>query len=322
MNKKIIFVGDPHVQVSNLSDSEKVMELVLRTQEKFGAGTLVIAGDLFHTHAVLRMEVVDFWRRWVKELAKSNFTFTYLLVGNHDMPGDKQKEGRMSALDYLSEFEHIRVVSAPVIDINMRGYMPYYSNHEKFLADSRWLFEAGARTLFCHQTFAGSQYENGFYAPDGIKISDMPDFDSIVSGHIHKSQTIGKVFYPGTPKWDSLSDANEQKGIWTFDETEGWIRVDSSDLIDPIVLIELKEGQPIPDLKLTSRTIVELCGQSSWIASVSKKLKGRCRIVARPSDRAIRNAQKERHTSIFDYLEKTQAPNKEAVRQYLEQLCR
>jgi len=315
---KSIFIGDPHVQPSNLEDMKKIFDLVERTQNTFKADTLIVLGDLFHTHAVLRLEVVNFWQRTIIRMS-GVFSNVILLVGNHDLIGDKQREGHMSALDTLKiGLKNVKIIDRPTIHDSW-GFMPYFSDSEKFIEEANKLSEVGVKTLVCHQTFQGSQFENGFYAPEGIDQNRLL-FTNIVSGHIHKTQTIGKVFYPGTPKWDTLSDANEIKGIWTFDGQ--WNMVDTSQVVEPIRTILLTPDSDTQNLKLGPKTFIELIGHSTWIKQTSKNLKGRCKIVARPTDSIERKAKSKSSKTIFEYLENYNGvTNKNSVRSYLENLC-
>jgi DNA repair exonuclease SbcCD nuclease subunit len=315
---KIIFIGDPHAQPNNLSDLDLIFSLTEETQKRFQAEALIIAGDLFHTHAVLRLEVVSFWQRTIMKMS-ALFEKVILLVGNHDQVGDKQREGQMSALDTLKMGIHnVMIIDKPQKYKDF-GFMPYFSDNEKFIEEANKLADLGAKKLFCHQTFDGSEFENGFYAPNGVD-QDRLDFLEIVSGHIHKSQKIGKVFYPGTPKWDSLSDANEPKGIWTFNGD--WEFVDASQVLEPIRTYQVTPDTDLTSIKLGSKTFVELQGPSTWIGQTSKKLKGKCKIVARPTDTQERKKQTKLSKTIFEYLENySGVTDKKSVRSYLEELC-
>jgi DNA repair exonuclease SbcCD nuclease subunit len=316
---KIIFIGDPHAQPNNLSDLEKVFSLVEKTQKKFQAEALVVGGDLFHTHAVIRLEVVNFWQKTILKMSDL-FNKVILLVGNHDQIGDKQREGQISSLDTLKMgIENVMIIDKPQ-NYKEFGFMPYFSDNEEFVEEANKLADLGAKKLFCHQTFDGSEFENGFYAPHGVDQNRL-NFTHVISGHIHKCQTIGKVFYPGTPKWDTLSDANEAKGIWTFDGDK-WNFVDSSLALEPIRTYKVTPDTDLSSLKLGSKTFVELEGPSTWIGQTSKKLKGKCKIIARPTDSSERKRQAKLTKTIFEYLENYSGiTDKKGVRSYLEELC-
>jgi DNA repair exonuclease SbcCD nuclease subunit len=69
--------------------------------------------------------------------------------------------------------------------------------------------------LFCHQTFDGSQLENGFYAPEGANPDCVKHLSRVIVGHIHSSQSVGEnIWYPGTPFQQSFSEAGQKKAIF------------------------------------------------------------------------------------------------------------
>lgn len=322
---KILFVGDPHIQPSNIEEATLLMSFIIETGKKEEVTDLVIAGDLFHTHAVIRMEVLNFWIEWSKKFSE-NFERTHLLCGNHDMKGDKQTEGNMSALDPLKGmYPNVYVWSHPGISQGL-GFIPYTSNHEKFVEWTQELYKEGATRIFCHQTFDGSKYDNGFYAPDGIDQKLLPEFEEVVSGHIHTEQRIGNVFYPGTPKWDTLSDANEKKGIWISSKALDWKKIETGHVCSPIIKKQiLEESFEEKDLEIepNARVILELLGSSLWIAKISKKLKGKCRLIAKPTDSMERKKTAKVSKTIFEYLNSYQniKSDKEKLKSYVESLC-
>lgn len=322
---KILFVGDPHVQPSNIEESNRLMSFVVKTSQENSCDTLILPGDLFHTHAVIRMEVLNFWTNWIAKFSEA-FKEVHLIVGNHDQIGDKQREGLMSSLDSLKQMhKNVHVWDQPGLH-NGLGFVPYTSNHESFIAATNDVYNQGARRMFCHQTFDGSKYDNGFYAPDGVDTKLLPNFDEVVSGHIHTEQSLGMVFYPGTAKWDSLSDANQEKGIWISEGPKKWTKVSTSEVCTPIIKKTVEEINHSPEdleIKENSKTVIELVGSSSWISKQSKKLKGKCRIVAKPTDSVERKKAQSSAKTIFEYMKtyKNGSANKEEIKKYLEELC-
>lgn len=310
-------MGDPHPQLSNLEDLGKVVDLAASMGKEKGIDTLIVLGDMFHTHAVVRLEVIHFWRKKLSE-ASSAFSRILLLVGNHDMIGDKQREGAVSALDVLKDIPNVKVIDSAQ-SLDGVGFVPYMSDDKAFLETCNGL---GTETIVCHQTFDGSQFENGFYAPEGID-QNLLKAKLVVSGHIHKTQKIGKVFYPGTPKWDTMSDANEEKGVWYFDG-ESFGVVKSSTVIEPLRSIEVRPDTDLESLQLGKRTIVELVGPSTWVASTAKKIKGGARVVARPTDKEDKKRLKSntvKNTDIFTHLsDMSGISNKQSVKSYIERL--
>lgn len=337
---KILRVGDPHVMVSNLKDAESLMNFVIETALKEEVDVIEFLGDLFHTHAVLRVEVVDFWKKTFSKIkyagANENMCGGIecrVLVGNHDQPGSREKEQVMNALNIFEEqgenYGGIRyVINKPMI-IGGIAYIPYMSDKNAFLKASAELYDQGAtKLLVAHQTFTGATYENGFFAEDGIE-PDLVSQDRIISGHIHKNQQIGKCDYPGTPKWDTMSDANEDKGIWIYEHNEdGSVKsknkLSTADVVSPIYKHVFEEGSDEPILKENARNYLELIGKTAWITKMKKKYKGKAQIKARPTDRKVSKIDKDNLLTIQDYIEKhfdiIDGVQKEDVKKYLERI--
>lgn len=310
---KILRVGDPHVMVSNLSDAEKLMDFIIETAIKEKVTTIEFLGDLFHTHAILRVEVVDFWKRVFNRI-QAAFIECRVLVGNHDQPGSKEKEQIMNALNIFEQdvfntekFALRYIINKPMV-IGGIAYIPYMSDKEEFLGACEELYSEGAtKLLVAHQTFTGATYENGFYAEDGIDPALVPQ-EYILSGHIHKQQEIGKCFYQGTPKWDTMSDANEDKGIWIYTHNKDMsIKskkfISTKNVVTPIYKYTIKEGEEDKiRLKKNAKNYIELVGKAAWITKVKKKYKGKANIKAKPTDRKREFIDKNSILSINQYL--------------------
>lgn len=328
---KILRVGDPHIQVSNLKDANKLMDFVLETAEKEEVDVVEFLGDLFHTHAILRVEVLDFWNKSFQKIKDGGFNCR-VLVGNHDQPGSKEKEQIMNALnifqDSVEEGGWRTIINEPKV-MDKIGYIPYMSNEEAFLIAAAGLEKLGAtKLLVAHQTFTGATYENGFYAEDGIDPALVPQ-EAIISGHIHKQQQIGKCWYQGTPKWDTMSDANEDKGIWVYEHNKDG-SVASKDffstakIVTPIYKHTVKEGDEEPKMVKDARNYIEFIGKSAWITKMKKKYKGKAQIKARPTDRKSVKIDSKDLQSINDFLsshfEVIDGVNKKDIKEYLESI--
>ncbi|MEM4601886.1 MAG: metallophosphoesterase [Desulfurococcaceae archaeon] len=296
---KLLIMGDPHIKPSNMSEAEMLLTYSYDVATKTRPDAVIILGDLFHTHLVLRLEVVCFWRYWAEKFARSFKTI--LLTGNHDQVSDSGREWDMSSLTTLDSTGAVIVYNKP-LEWNGVLFVPHTHSESKFLESCN---KSDCEILICHQTFDGSQYENGFYAPDGIKQEKIPNnFKYIISGHIHKQQQIGRVWYPGTPKWDSISDANEEKGIWLFDTITGDKTFFSAESVcTPIKSVEIKEGDPIHEFPDNASVLLVLKGSSSWIASVSKKYKNKVKISAKPTDSISNNKYSSALSSIEAYAD-------------------
>jgi DNA repair exonuclease SbcCD nuclease subunit len=211
--KKYLVIGDPHAVVEELADCRGLISLVCSLVKSERPDVVVFMGDLYNNHNVVRLEVVAFWRQTFDLINSSGCPDIRVLVGNHDYAGHGMTENAlMCHKDQVSVVEHEQ-------DDNGCLFLSYKDTdrHEEFVQAC----QTNAKVLFCHQTFNGAKYENGFYAPDGIDQDLIPQ-KTIISGHIHTPQDIGKVQYIGAPRWRSLSDANIERFavMYTIDKGE------------------------------------------------------------------------------------------------------
>ena len=318
---KILRVGDPHVTVSNLEESNKLMEFIVKTAREREVNRIEFLGDLFDTHAVIRSEVLQFWTKWFRILGGFDGDETFqvvVIVGNHDQVGSKEKEGYIHALTPFKEFttqrhnheRNLIIIDVPTLLPHNNGtsgyiaYIPHISGAESFLQSANNLKAADinnkATHAVCHQTFLGATYENGIFAEDGIDINLVP-FDHIVSGHIHKSQTIGKCFYPGTARYMKSTDANQKKGVWIFEDWEAKEFISTEEVVTPMYTLVVTEPEEVPELNPRAKTVLELHGSSQWISKVKKQLKNKASIRSFPTDRKAPKTDASRLETVEDY---------------------
>lgn len=204
---RILLVGDPHATPSELPDCERLLARILEVRKLEDVRHVFFLGDMYHTHALVHLEVLQFWRKAFSEIYEAGAETT-LLMGNHDRPGD-------AASTTHALLAHVDQPGVHVIDRPQRltwigpdlVAIPYQADAEVFVAMAK---ELGGETLFAHQTFQGAQYENGFYCPEGVEAAQLPQ-SLVISGHVHKPQRVGKVWYPGAPRWRSIDDANIER---------------------------------------------------------------------------------------------------------------
>lgn len=286
----ILRVGDPHVKIGNIGESKSLIDFVAKTAIESKADRIEILGDLFHTHAILRLEVIDFWVWALEKLTK--ICEVVVLVGNHDLSGDYNSNNSSLSVFGLMGWKNLIIVEKPTA-LGVFGYVPYIHNSTSFIDSVGALAESGVRVLVCHQTIQGSKYESGMYAPDGIPTGEWAKrFIHVISGHIHSEQSFGNIIYPGTARWDTTADANRRKGIWIYEHEDGTGRIQSSTFMSteqvcsPIRCVSFSEGDAVSNTwPENARVAVELIGSSAWVASMKEKLKGKCSISTKITDR-------------------------------------
>lgn len=298
---KILRIGDPHVTVSNLTESKKMMDFALEVAKKQSVDRIEILGDLFNNHAVIRSEVLSFWKSFFDKIGEMKIQ-TIVLVGNHDIQGDKNNI-KTHALVPFDKYPYIHIVS-DILVLEPFVYVGYKFTEEDFWKTLNPNLTPECHTLVCHQTFQGASYENQFYAKDGFML-DLTPTRWVISGHIHTSQSCGKCFYVGTPKWDHANDANLDKGVWVYSYNKDDMSkefISMKDVLTPLYKYIIVEGEEIPVMPDNGKISVELRGQTAWISKMKKKFKDRAIIKAVPTDRKVVNVSEIKLSSLQEYL--------------------
>ena len=205
-----LFIGDPHVTVDEIEDAEKLFGFALDCCVYNNIPGVTILGDLHHNFTVINVKVTAFYRE-VFARFRANGIRVRALVGNHDMPGDGS--GYPHA---LISYPEIEVIDKPTV-IDGVLYVPYIPDPNLFIDVCQ---KAATHLVVCHQEFNGAIYDNGFYAPNGVDPSRL-SLQSFVSGHIHGPQRFANVWYPGAPRWRTISDANKSRDIWLLTIEDG-----------------------------------------------------------------------------------------------------
>ncbi len=208
---RFLCIGDPHATVGELDDCERLFDRVVEIVEADSPDVVVITGDLHNNHDTVSVRVNSFWRRQLTRLSNLHKRVV-LIKGNHDQAYPDR--GFPHALEGYENILGVIVIDEAQVRFGL-GWMPYYFDPTQFVDAAVGLVNADGSwsELFCHQTFDGSRYENGFYAKDAVDANAVP-VKKIWSGHIHAAQEFGKVTYFGSPRARTRSDANTDRHLW------------------------------------------------------------------------------------------------------------
>lgn len=206
---KILVIGDPHLKASSLPLVEKFLQWISDLIASSHPDMIVNLGDTFHTHNVVRSEVMALVTKHVKVWTQRIRCIT--LIGNHDMAHPKAPDIH-AWLPFIG-YDNLYIIDKPHI-IDGFYFIPYIDCPDQF---DKILSEAmnTAKYIFCHQTFRNANF--GFMKSKEGAIVPLTYDGLIISGHIHKTQQLGPVWYPGTPFAQEASDHNEDKGVYMID---------------------------------------------------------------------------------------------------------
>lgn len=267
-----LHIGDWHQTVDELAEGERLAAFVLAKGQETGAKRIVLLGDQHHNHGLVHVRVQDFWLRTVAMWTTAGFE-VWMMRGNHDTDG----VGSAHALQAHLHQPSVTVVDRPRIE-NGILYLPYYDNETEFLAQCE--FHRTAHVVVCHQTFKGCLYENGIYAPDGFDLDKVPQ-PKVISGHIHRPQQFGKLWYPGAPRWRSASDANTARYVYLVDEAllsnSAYLysdKFDTAEACSALLQYEVTPETALPEIPQgLARHLFDVRGPRAFIERTVKELK-------------------------------------------------
>lgn len=258
---RVLYVGDPHCRLEDIEDCQTLVDQIVEVADDRGVDQIVFLGDLHHNHAVVRVEVMEFWYKTFMDIQ----TECILLVGNHDAPGDSSSLAH--ALMAYKNIPGVTVVDRALVQDNIL-YLPYFHDLVSFETACRSYPNIG--TVICHQTFNGAKYENGFFAKDGVEPSSIPQ-NRVISGHIHSPSDFDKICYVGSPRWITSNDANSARFLTVFEHAPDGQPVSREDIPSKCrQIVQITDTPELPyDLSLpintTTKYLVTVEGPASWI---------------------------------------------------------
>lgn len=225
-----LVIGDIHATPDELDDVAKLFDLIEKSEHDYKPDRIVFLGDLHHTFSIVNVKVISFYRERLRKLHSP----VVAIPGNHDMPGTGQR------------YPHALLAYEDLVDVYDEPTYNFETYFIPYVADPNLFHEMVAKApkqtkvIYCHQEFNGAEYDNGFFAPGGADPAKMPCM--VVSGHIHTPQTLGKVWYPGSPRWRTLSDANIDRAIHVLGET-GYTPITTVGVCKRIIYEKYIEGE-------------------------------------------------------------------------------
>jgi len=208
---KVLVIGDPHFQMSNLKEVRRFVPLCLKYAEKSTTrsttapsrsewAAIVVLGDILHDHERLHTTALNIAVAFLNDL--SEIAPVYALVGNHDLINNSQfltsnhwmnglkLNGNITVVDTVEECEigGKRMVFVPYVQPGrfVEALETKYKNDEWKDAD----------IIFAHQEFRGCKM-GSMVSEEGDAWDEKWPF--VVSGHIHRNQTPQcNVYYPGS----------------------------------------------------------------------------------------------------------------------------
>ncbi len=216
---------------------DTILAHVIYMAREFNPDVYLFAGDAFRTRTPTAQDYADFG-----EMLSYMNAEVIMIPGNHDIIGSRQA----TTLEAYDEYNNVTLITEPKV-IQRKEFqvccIPWLPAKalSSFGLDAqdnagliralvsmlkKQLKEEKFSILLAHCTALGTEYHDGastVLGNDVLWTSDMFEgFDLCVLGHIHKPQQVkgaDNAWYVGSPCPVSFNEANQQKTLFTYDDT-------------------------------------------------------------------------------------------------------
>lgn len=300
-----LVVGDTHITKDSLEECDKLFDFIKEQSELPSVQKVILLGDDIDGFGQPSAIVQHFLYNKLLEIKKP----VIVLLGNHSFAPNHQRFHSLLPLKMLS---HVTVVDEPM-SIDGISYMPYRKHFNQFIAEENALSNTyHNKLLFCHQSFVGAAFENGFIEKHAASLDDTLH-PMLISGHHHKECDLGRCYYPGSPRWLRKVDANHDKFIMLFDsKTFDKVKLSTHPTVTKMVKLEIKEGQDYPALdELNTKYLLTISGSHKFCQDAGEHFKGQAEMKFAPHRQkkafVIKNTNNLK--ALEEYILKTYQPH-------------
>jgi len=205
----VLCIGDPHIQVSNIPETDLLLDRLIKLATEKQPDLIIVLGDVLHTHERLHTLALNKAYEMINKLRL--ITKTYVLVGNHDMINNQVFLNENHWLSGMKEWDKT-VIADKVLTETIKGekfvFIPYVppGRFQEALCTigNEW---KDASCIFAHQEFAGCKM--------GAIISIEGDkwpltYPNVVSGHIHSRQIPQEnIYYTGSAMQHAFGESEK-----------------------------------------------------------------------------------------------------------------
>lgn len=213
---KVAIFTDLHYGMRNNSrehnDScERFVKWMVEQSEERGIRTCFFLGDWHHVRSAINISTLNYSVSGLKFL-NDYFDHTYFIIGNHDLFYRDKYE--IHSLPYVAQFPKITIVES-MMEVGDIAFVPW------LVADDwKKVPKLKAPYMFGHFELPTFKMNAMVEMPDHglLNATHFVHQKQVFSGHFHKRQNKGKIWYIGNTFPHNFSDAwDDERGmmIWS-----------------------------------------------------------------------------------------------------------
>jgi DNA repair exonuclease SbcCD nuclease subunit len=248
----ILFIGDPHFRIDNIVESQKFIQETERIlQERDDIHTIVVLGDVLHTHEKLHTFALNNAVQFFQMV--SRYHPTYCLVGNHDATSNTIFLTDNHWLNVFKGWKDLYIVDIPIVvrfsdkTVVLCPYVPdgrFQEALDKTIEtdDIDW---RQADLIVGHQLLDGAKM--GPIVASGVE-EWRREWPLLISGHIHdKQRPQPNLFYTGSSMQHAFGESTDKTlYLYSLETREGEeikIRVPRKE----ILYVDIKQMEGVED---------------------------------------------------------------------------
>lgn len=209
MLSTVLCIGDPHIQISNIPETDLLIERLINLATQKKPDLIIVLGDILHTHERLHTIALNKAYELINNMRL--ISKTYVLVGNHDMINNQVFLNENHWLSGMKEWENTVIVDKVLTEtINSEKFIfvPYVppGRFQEALntIGSEW---KDCSCIFAHQEFSGCKM-GAIISVEGDKWPIA--YPQVVSGHIHSRQIPQEnIYYTGSAMQHAFGESEK-----------------------------------------------------------------------------------------------------------------
>lgn len=213
-----LVIGDCHF--GEKGDSEKFNSNVLefmrwscKTGKKHNVDKVIQLGDWFHSRNKIQVQTLSYGiegaRILSNEFGRDN---VFVIEGNHDL----YYLNRLDISSVTALRPYVTIVDKPM-KLNDKCFAtPWIVDGEMW--DTVINASKDNSFLFAHLELNGFMVNDAYEMEHGLSHKELKDYELVLTGHYHSLQTKDNILYVGTPYPITMNEANEDHGVFIFDD--------------------------------------------------------------------------------------------------------
>lgn len=195
------------------------------------ASAIFVAGDVFHERKTIEVPIFNAVYRLFSDISKS--IPLYVMPGNHDMVDLYAMYGERGLTSVYPFKDFCNVIYKPTkialndFDVVM---LPFNISKETLVTSAKNLLKTCAKSkttvsLFHHSLDGAVFGPHQFKMPSTLRVSDLPKYDLLFSGHYHMHQSISSFTYVGALLQHNFGERTYDPGFIHVKADGSWCHV-------------------------------------------------------------------------------------------------